>query len=173
MSKCRTGGGIKFISLLLIVGGVAGVLAGVWADVQTLQQTGLRPSFCLISIALIILLFGWSVWVGVLLWKSRPEGYKWAKVLFAAQIPFFTLPGFSFSGFYTGMTIYLALSRAAPNLRFGFQLQSALHFLISEKVNNVLFGVNFVAIFALAHLFYVTSSSYGRKPDDFGLIGDT
>jgi hypothetical protein len=170
MSKSRMGAGIKFLSLLLIVGGAAGVLEGLWGDVQTLRQTGLRPSSNLSIIAVFILLFGWCVWVGVALWRGKPHGYKWAKVLFAVQIPIVTVPGFTFSGFYTGLALHLMLSRDPPNLRFNFHLQSAIHFLISGEIENVLVGVNLVAVLALIYLFRVTSPDYGRKRDNFGLI---
>lgn len=161
--------GTKVLSLLLIVGGAAGVLAGLWGDAQTLRQTGFRPSANLSIVAVFILVFGWSVWVGAWLWRGKPQGYRWAKVLFAAQIPIITVPGFSFS-LSTGLALNVILDLSPPILHFNFQLESAMRFLISGEIANALVGVNLAAILALAYLFRVTSPDYGRRRDNFGLI---
>jgi hypothetical protein len=170
MSKSPVEAGTKFLSLLLIVGGVAGVVGGLWGDVQTLRHTGFRPSSSLSIVALFILLFGCCVWVGVSLWRGRPRVYRWAKVLFTAQIPIVSVPGFSFSGFHTGLAVDVILSFYPAKLHFSFQLESAIHFLVSGEIENVLVGVNLVAVSALIYLFRVTSPDYGRKRDNFGLI---
>lgn len=169
MTKNSVTRGTKFFALLLIIGGFAGIVAGLWGDIQTIQRTGFHPSASLSFTAVFILLFGWSTWVGVALWEGKPQGYKWAKVLFAAQIPVFTVPGLAFSGFRTGLGFYVFVSREPPNLGFNFQLLSAIHFLISGDVDNVLFGVNLVAIIALTYLHSVTMQEQ-KRGDKFGLI---
>jgi hypothetical protein len=90
----KPAGGVRFFALLLIGGGLAGVGLGLWGDVQTIQSTGFHASLSLILMGAFILLFGWSTWVGMALWRGTSQGYKWAKVLFAAQIPLFTVSRF-------------------------------------------------------------------------------
>ena len=133
--------GIKFVSALLILGGAFGILVGLWTDYQVVKQRGFGPSVPLITTGLCILLFGWCVYVGFSLWRNKPEAYKWAKMIFSAQIPVFTFPGFYFSGFYTGLVLHLMLSRESPNLRFYVGLTSSMRFVISEHIQNVLVGV--------------------------------
>ena len=168
--KGRISAGIKFVSLLLILGGVFGILIGLWTDYQVVKQSGFRPSLPLITTGLCILLFGWCVHVGLSLWRNKPEAYRWAKIIFAAQIPVFTFPGFYFSGFYTGLVLHLMLSRESPKLRFYFGLQSSMRFVISEQIQNVLVGVNLVAIFVLIYLFSATAPDHAGSGDRFGLI---
>jgi hypothetical protein len=98
------------------------------------------------------------------------KAYKWAKIIFAAQIPVFTFPGFYFSGFYTGLVLHLMLSRESPTLGFYFGLQSSMRFVISDHIQNVLVGVNLVAIFVLIYLSHATAPDRARSSDRFGLI---
>src|SRR5215510_9955776 len=101
----RSGGNwIKLLSLMLIVGGIYGVIFAIWFVVQTLRQgNAIVPAgFGLLFIAV----FVWSALKGRDLWKGRPAGYKWAKILFAVQIPLISVPGLSY-WFYTGLTVWL------------------------------------------------------------------
>jgi hypothetical protein len=74
----------------------------------------------------IVLLFGWSAWTGFELWEGKPRAFRSAMLIFAAQIVSFTVPGFAFAGFFTGLRAYFAISQRAPFLRFGLDLVSAL-----------------------------------------------
>jgi hypothetical protein len=157
--------GVKLIALLLMFGGIAGALFGLYGEWEMLRTSiplAAVTGFC-------VLLFGWSTWVGFELWHGEPWAFKMAKVIFAAQIPNFTVPGFSFDGFYTGLRILFAISQQPPNLRFGFNLSSSLHVTLSAQVDYWLFGVNLVAVAALIHLVHVTSHTAPAK-DKFGLI---
>ena len=59
------------------------------------------------------MVFGWCAWTGFDLWKDKPKAFTSAKIIFLAQIVNFTVPGFSFDGFYTGLRVYLMLSERA------------------------------------------------------------
>jgi hypothetical protein len=61
-------------------------------------------------------------------------------------------------------------SRKAPNLGFNFHLLSGIQFLISGEIDNVLLGVNLVAIIALIYLHRMTTLEQNSKRDRFGLI---
>jgi hypothetical protein len=91
----------KMFLLLLIAGGIAGAISGVGILVLSVlsllrQQKQLHPILrqriknsmpAFVFFALLGLgLFGWTIWKGVDLWRGLSEGYRWGKILFAAQI---------------------------------------------------------------------------------------
>ncbi|HKD78505.1 MAG TPA: hypothetical protein VKH81_02370 [Candidatus Angelobacter sp.] len=158
--------GIKLIALMLTLGGIFGVVVGLYQQWQTLAKVGIWAAAL---VGLFVLLFGWSAWVGFELWHGEPWAFKWGKVIVAAQIPIFTVPGFSFDGFFTGLRISFAISERAPILRFGFNLSSSIHFEISRQVDYWLFGINLVAVVALVHLMSAPAAN-GPAKDKFGLI---
>src|ERR1051326_6668968 len=141
--------GVKLIALLLILGGAAGVVFGLVGEAQALMNFGVGAAAW---VGVFVLLFGWGAWIGYELCRGKPWAFRWARIIMAAQIPNFTFPGFSFDGFFTGLRVYFMVSDQPPNLRWGFNLSSAIHFMISANIDFWLFGVNFVAILAVAHL---------------------
>lgn len=64
---------------------------------------------------LYLVIFGWCVWTGVDLWQGKPQGYKWAKVLFAAQIPVITFPGFTYHFEVGGLVIQFPGAKPGEN----------------------------------------------------------
>jgi hypothetical protein len=163
-SHLRVGLGVKFISFLLMGGGIAGVAFGLWGETQSLATA---PRYLTALTGLFVVLFGWSAWIGFELSKGTPHAFRWAKIIFAGQILNFTVPGFSFDGFFTGLRAYLMLTNLQPSIRFGFNISSGIHFQYSSQIQNWLFGINFVAIVALVAL---TSATAPRSGDRFGLI---
>jgi hypothetical protein len=158
--------GIKLIASLLMFGGIFGAIVGLYQELQVLTTFGLRLAALT---GLFVLLFGWSAWVGFELWHGEPWAFKWAKVIFAAQIPNFAVHGFAFDGFYTGLRAFFMVSEKPPTLRFGFNLSSSIHFLISQQVDYWLFGINLLAVVALFHLMHATAEKEPAR-DKFGLI---
>jgi ABC-type xylose transport system permease subunit len=164
LSRGKTG--VKLIALLLIIGGTLGAAYGFWGELQSFRQI---PAQLTALEGLFVMLFGWCAWTGFDLWKDKPKAFTNAKIIFLAQILNFTVPGFSFDGFYTGLRAYLMLSERAPYLRFGFNLQSMLYFRVSPEIDYWLVGINFVAVVAFFHL--VTAAGPAKaKPDRFGLL---
>jgi hypothetical protein len=165
-AKTKPGIGVKLVALLLIPGSILGVGFGLWSEFNTLGQipiplTALQGVF--------VLLFGWCAWTGFELWQGKPRAFTNAKIIFLAQILNFTVPGFSFDGFYTGLRIWLSVSERAPNLRFGFNFQAMIHFAVSPQIDYWLFGINFIGVIAF---FYLRSASRPARPkaDRFGLL---
>ena len=145
-SALQSGVPLKLISLLLIVGGAAGVGIALWAE------AGAASISHLAFIAFVVLVFMWSVWVGIDLWKGRPRGYTGSKVLFALQIPSITFPGFAYQ-FYIGSVLGLSFSNAAETkLNLDFQLGSAINLQLSSEIGSLIFGVNLVAVVVLIYL---------------------
>jgi len=143
--------GIKLLALMLMVGGVAGVALSMAFLV-------LRVRLIFIFFGLLfVLVFGWSALKGLDLWKEKPAGYKWARILFAAQIPLFVVPGFSY-WFYTGLNVWLTIHYGGPgasgftNVGVQFNLGSALDLYVGYPVENITLGINPIAIGALIYL---------------------
>jgi hypothetical protein len=155
MSKNEKGGAgkdVKFIAFLMIVGGVVGIGLSIW---MALQTSGQQPAFAFYALVFSAV-FGWATWKGVSLWRGKPDGYKWAKILFAAQIPTLSVPYFSYE-FYTGLSIRLMFGDVTSNI--GFNIGSSIEFYVSPAIQNTVFGVNIVAIVILAYLLKISRSN--------------
>ena len=139
--------GVKLISLLLSVGGAVGVGVSLWAlsRAASAKEAVLALLFACI--------FGWATWIGVELWRNQPRAYKWALILLVFQIPNITIPAFAYQ-FYTGMSFFVSFSPPA-NVGFEFHLASLIAFQASPDVQDVIVGINVVAIAALIWLLFV------------------
>jgi hypothetical protein len=150
--------GIKLIALLLILGGGAGLTIALWAD--AISTSTVHIGF----IASAVVLFAWSIWAGIDLWKGTRRGYIASKVLFALQIPFVTFPGFAYQ-FYIGSILSLSFNNTPPaKLGFDFQLGSAINFQLSSEIENFVLGVNLIAVVALIYLMRLSRQSTGPDP---------
>ena len=92
--------GARFVAVLLMAGGMLGVLGSVITVYRLLPRGQLSGN---VSAALSNALFVWCISTGVALWRRTPAGFKWAKLLFALQIPVFTIARFAyeFSTFFS------------------------------------------------------------------------
>jgi hypothetical protein len=123
----------------------------IWLDINLLasSQIGMFSSTTAIA-GVFIILFGWSAWTGLELWRGRRQAIKFAQILFAIQIPVLTLPGFSYQ-FHTGFLVQIAVLEGV-RFNFGFHLGSAFNFYISPEVQGLAIGINLVALFVLIYL---------------------
>lgn len=138
---------MRLISVVLIAGGIAGIGVALWFE----AGAHIRSHLAFLGLATTV--FGWSIWVGVDLWRGRPQGYTWAKVLFALQVPSISLHGFAYQ-FYVGSILTLSFTQeAASKLNLEFQLGSLLKVQFSSEVESLVVGVNLLAIICLAYLF--------------------
>jgi hypothetical protein len=138
----------RLVSLLLIIGGAAGVAIALWSELKFLQMhaAGNRAAAFMGAFAVV---FGACAWTGVELWREKPWAFKWAQILLLAQIPSISFPGFAYF-FYTGFTLYLSLN-TMPSVLVGlhFELGSAIKLALSSETDGFAFGLNLVAIAAL------------------------
>jgi hypothetical protein len=146
---------VKLIGALLGIGGAAGVGIGLWTYSRLFSQTGTRLSAATALLGAFVLAFGWSTWIGVDLWRGRPQAYKWAEILLALQIPTISIPGFAYR-FYTGMMLCLSFNLSEGKLGFEFQLASLLVFKILPEPQDLILGVNLVAIAAFLYLIHAS-----------------
>src|SRR5262245_34993742 len=76
--------GARFVAFLLIAGGILGILASAQMTVHFAGEDRLyRAAVAAIS----ILVFAWCALKGIDLWRGKPGGYRWARILFLLQIP--------------------------------------------------------------------------------------
>ena len=102
-----------------------------------------------VLVAALLGLFVWSVIAGIRLWRGEPKGWKWATILFALQIPIFTVPGLSYE-FYTGLSLKVVGGDTTGNLGLNFGAYADFH--LSTQVDGLIYGVNVVALIALIYL---------------------
>ena len=139
----------RFLALLLIIGGAAGLAVAILA----LRLTSLAT---LLSLAF---MFGLSTWVGAGLWRGRPRYHVWAALIFALQVPIVTCSAFSYR-FFTAMTLGLTFeSVAEAKLNIEWELGSKLSFSYPSDTPGLILGVNLVAVAAVAYFLFVP-----RKP---------
>jgi hypothetical protein len=145
--------GARFVSFLLIAGGILGILASVQMTVHFAHENRLyRVVVALISIPI----FAWCVVKGIDLWRGKPSGYRWAKLLFILQIPAVCVSRLTYE-FSTGMSARIMFGHS--NRQFGADIGSSLNLLISPEPLGWMLGVNILAVLVVIYLFMVTRHS--------------
>ncbi len=135
---------IKLLALCMIVGGAVITLAMVGMISQILNIPLSLGVFIIVFIAI------WHILKGIDLWKGKKSGYKWAKILFATQIPIISVPGLMYN-LFTGISIGLVFGNATISFTQG--IGGGFHFSLSPEINQHYFGINLFAVIALVYLF--------------------
>ena len=144
---------LKLVALMLMLGGVVGAVLFVVGVVVQLSQRS--PAALLTLIGLLVFL--WTIFKGYDLWRKVPAGYKWARILFAAQIPIINVPGFLY-WFYTGLAVSLTHQSATiggagfTKLGVYFHLGSELNVWIGAQHFSFVLGINPLALVILIYL---------------------
>ena len=138
--------GVRFLALILAVGGVLGIGIVLWMAYQFLQQHWVY----IFLVAAFMAVFVWTTITGVRLWRGDPRGWKWALILFIAQIPILTVPGFSYE-FSVGFAIKVVGRNAA--LSFPFGLGTSINVYLDTAITDLVYGVNLFALAAAIYLF--------------------
>ena len=141
----------RFLSLLLMIGGAAGVAVTLVVWVQAALASFLAFGF--------VIVFSLTVWVGIGLWRGRPRYYLWAQIIFALQVPIVTCSAFKYL-FFTAMMMEFSYEIAPGNkLNIEWQLGSNLSFAIARETPDFVIGVNLIAVAALAYLLFLPRKS--------------
>jgi hypothetical protein len=139
--------GVKFLALLLVLGGIVGFGIAVLLAPNALA---LGPLAAVQTFVLFGSVFSCSVWQGINLWRGKPNAIKWAKILFAAQIPAFSFSGIAYE-FYTLLSFSLQLGQVQSPTAFNLGSSLSVANVGQGQPNFV--GVNVIAIAATAYLF--------------------
>jgi len=148
----------KLLALMLCLGGLVGIGICLWTYIQIFAQAGMKFSSTAALFGVFIVIFGWSAWVGVELWQDKPQAYKWAKILFLLQIPTISVPHFAYQ-FYTALMLGLEFNRDNDKIGLDFQIASSIDFRIARDIDNIILGVNLIAVAALVYLVTVTRTT--------------
>ncbi len=137
--------GVRVLAAILVVGGVAGIFVSIYLGYQLfLRHWGLVVVgivFCMV--------FAWTILTGIRLWHNERRGEMWAKVLYVAQVPIITVPGFVYE-YYTGFSIAILGGHVEDNLRL--RLGANLSVYVDSRIDDVVYGLN---LFALAAVIYL------------------
>lgn len=143
--------GIRILAALLLIGGVIGIAITLYMGYGMLKQHWIYG----LVFALFALLFAYSTFIGFRLWQGHPLGRKRAMLLFATQVPVFTLPGVTYE-WYTGLAFKIMGGHVEKRTVLG--LGSSINFYLDTRITDFAYGVNVVALVAL--LFLVAQRSH-------------
>jgi hypothetical protein len=150
--------GARIIAFFLVAGGLLGMLNSVLMGSQAaLQKESLRA----ISASLSAGLFAWGTLTGVALWRGTLRGIKWAKLLFALQIPVFSVARltYEFSTFFS-----FRLMAGNTSHYIGGNIGSSSNIYLSPHSPGLMFGINIVAVIALLYLIWGSQSASAEDP---------
>jgi hypothetical protein len=145
-SKGNVKYGARIIAVFLVAGGLLGILNLLMMHVHVAQlHQSLPVIFSVVSVAL----FAWGILTGIVLWRATPRGFKWAKILFALQVPVFHVARLTYE-FSTGFSFRVMIGNT--NRYVGGDIGSSLNFDLSPQSLGFMFGINIVAVIALVYL---------------------
>lgn len=138
--------GEKIIGAFLIAGGLLGILAAVLIGLRFAKQNEtLRVFIQIVSVSL----FGWCIATGIALWRGFPGAVRMAQLLFALQVPAFTLARFSYE-FSTFVSLRLMTGNTTHNI--GGNIGSSFNLYRQPEPLGAMFGINIVAAIILVYL---------------------
>ena len=143
----------KIIGVVLILGGLLGVAASVPAVIHFGHEYQVMR---MISAIMGIALFVWSIPVGVGVWRESARELKWAKILFALQIPVFSIGRlvYEYSNF---LSLRIMVGNTSHN--FGGDIGSSSDFYLLPHSPGFMFGINVFACIVLAVFDWKTATA--------------
>jgi hypothetical protein len=139
--------GARIIAFFLLAGGLLGMLGSALTAYHSVQQQ--QRLLAGVSGMLSTVLFAWCIVAGVALWRTTPNGFKWAKLLFAMQVPVFSIARFSYE-FSTFFSFRLMIGNTARHI--GGDIGSSSNLNLLPQSLGFLFGINIVAVLILLYL---------------------
>ena len=147
--------GARLIAAMLMVGALTGFGLGIPMFRSAFKRRVKNSLPLLASYGVMWFgLFAWTFYVGIELWKEMATGYRWATILYAAQIFKITLPGLSYE-FFTGARFQWMLTQGeTPS---SFEVGSAAEIYLSPQISHKEVGVNIVALAVVLYLLWLKS----------------
>jgi hypothetical protein len=139
---------IRACALVLAVGGLAGIASAIYLGYKAAGQN----LIVVVLTALFVFVYGWTSWIGIRLWRGGAGRRVWAQILFAAQIPMITVPGFTYE-YYAGVLLGIVVWPPPNNVKLGIGANLKLFF--DTTINEWAFGINLFAVLAFVFLLKV------------------
>ena len=158
--KEKTRKGEKFVAFFLIAGGLLGVIAAVPMGLHFAKE-GQTWRACTQIIAAGLFLF--CIATGSALWRDLLGALRSSQILFALQVPAFSLARFSYE-FSALFSIRLMIGETAHNI--GGNIGSSLNLNLSPQPVGFMFGVNIVAAIVFLYLIRTSLSGLVHKFSD-------
>jgi hypothetical protein len=149
----------RIIAFFLLAGGVLGLLGSLAAVYHSAQQHQVLAGM---SGVLSTALFAWCIPTGAALWRATPNGFKWAKLLFALQVPVFCIARFSYE-FSTFFSFRVMIGNTTRHI--GGDIGSSSNLNLLPQSLDFLFGINVVAVVVLLYLIRASRSASGEFLD--------
>ena len=148
--------GERIIGAFLIVGGLLGILTAVLIGLRFAKHNETSRAFIQVISAS---LFGWCIATGIALWRGFPGAVRVAQLLFALQVPAFTLARFSYE-FSTFASLRLMTGNTSHNI--GGNIGSSFKLYWQPEPLRAMFGINILAAIILVYL--IRASRAGLVP---------
>jgi hypothetical protein len=145
--------GARIIAFFLLAGGLLGLIGSLLAVYHSAQQ---HRALAGMSGILSTALFAWCLPAGAALWRTTPNGFKWAKLLFAIQVPVFCIARFSYE-FSTFFSLRVMIGNTTRHI--GADIGSSSNLNLLPQSLGFLFGINVVAVVALLYLIRASRSA--------------
>lgn len=166
----KAGYGVRFVAILLIAGGLLGLTGSTLGIYQAAKHHQIATA---ISGILAIGLFAWSLRSGVSLWRFKRDALRPAQILFAMQIPVFSLARFSYE-FSTFFSFRVMVGNTTHHI--GGNIGSSSNIGLLSQPTDFLVGINIIALLVFLYLLRVSARERSvRKvhPEGRGVIADT
>ena len=145
-SRGNTKYGARIIAFFLLAGGLLGLIGSLLAVYHCAQQQRVLAGM---SGILSAVLFGWCILTGAALWRTTPTGFKWAKLLFAMQVPVFSVARLSYE-FSTFFSFRVMIGNTTHHI--GGDIGSSSNLNLLTQSLGFLFGINIVAVLIFLYL---------------------
>lgn len=111
----------------------------------------------ILPVALLFLAFFAAVRGGWALWRNEDRGWRWARWLYALQIPFVVVPGLAYH-YLIGVYICLIAGNADDNLKIGLGADAKAR--LDQGIEGWALGVN---LFALGAWVWLVAADRRRR----------
>ena len=138
--------GARIVASFLLAGGLLGLVGSILALYHSVQRHQIPAG---ISGILSIGLFAWCIPTGVAVWRIKGSGLRWAELLFAIQVPVFTIARFSYE-FSTFLSLRVMIGNTTHHI--GGDIGSSSNLNLLPRPLGFLFGINIVAVLVLLYL---------------------
>lgn len=138
--------GARIIAFFLLAGGLLGLMGALLAVYHCAQQ---QRVVAVLSGIVSTFLFGWCILAGAALWRTTPSGFKWAKLLFAIQVPVFSVARLSYE-FSTFFSLRVMIGNTTHYI--GGNIGSSSNLNLLPQAPGFLFGINIVAVLIFLYL---------------------